>query len=103
MRILEYKVNGQRIIPIGNHDGLVAGSKGYLKAKFNFDNSWDGCEKVVSFSSGNKEYAKFLDENDSCIIPYEVLSGKSFNIYVEGRKEEYRIPSRTITEQQIGG
>lgn len=103
MRLLEYKVLGQRLIPVGDHDGVVAGSRGYLQAKFSFDESWNGCTKVASFCINGKEYAERLDKNDSCIIPHEVLVGSTFDVYVEGRKPGYRIPSRTITERQIGG
>lgn len=103
MRTLSYKVEGQRLEPIGNHSGVKAGSKGYLRAQFKFNEDWDGCIKVASFFYKGVEYACKLDENDSCDIPAEVLVGSSYSISVEGRKGDYRIPSRTITEHQLGG
>ncbi len=103
MRTLSYKVEGQRLEPIGNHSGVKAGSKGYLRAQFKFNEDWDGCIKVASFFYKGVEYACKLDKNDSCDIPAEVLVGSSYSISVEGRKGDYRIPSRTITERQLGG
>ena len=103
MRTLAYRVEGQRLEPIGDHSGIKAGSKGYLRARFEFNEDWDGCIKVASFYYGGIEYACMLDKNDSCDIPEEVLVGSSYSVSVEGRKDDYRIPSRTITERQLGG
>ena len=103
MRTLAYRVEGQRLEPIGDHSGIKAGSKGYLRARFEFNEDWDGCIKVASFYYGGIEYACMLDKDDSCDIPEEVLVGSSYSVSVEGRKDDYRIPSRTITERQLGG
>lgn len=103
MRTLAYRVEGQRLEPIGDHSGIKAGSKGYLRARFEFNEDWDGCIKVASFYYGGIEHACMLDKDDSCDIPEEVLVGSSYSVSVEGRKDDYRIPSRTITERQLGG
>lgn len=103
MRTLAYKVEGQRLISVGDHSGIQAGSKGYLKAKFEFDKDWEGCTKVASFFNNGVEFASLLDEFDSCEIPAEALTSSTFDVSVEGRKKNYRIPSRVITERQIGG
>ena len=103
MRVLTYKVKGQKIIPTGIHSGLIAGTKGYLKAQFEFDDSWKDCVKVASFTNNN-EHACKLDENNSCIIPDEALTDSTFKVTVEGRKSDgYRILSGFITERQKGG
>lgn len=103
MRTLLYRVEGQRLEPIGDHSGIKAGSKGYLRARFEFNEDWDGCIKVASFYYVGIEHACMLDKDDSCDIPEEVLVGSSYSVSVEGRKDDYRIPSRTITERQLGG
>ena len=73
MRTLAYRVEGQRLEPIGDHSGIKAGSKGYLRARFEFNEDWDGCIKVASFYYGGIEYACMLDKDDSCDI-YEDIS-----------------------------
>jgi hypothetical protein len=103
MRTLVYRVAGQRLIPIGDHTGLMAGSKGYLQAKFEFNDDWIGCMKVASFYSNDEEYAEPLDENNSCMIPPESITKSVFEVRVEGRKPNYRIITNIIREKQSGG
>lgn len=103
MRILTYKVKGQRLSGTGTHSGLIAGTKGYLKAQFEFDDDWKDCVKVVSFINGD-EYAVKLDEDNACLIPHEALTSSTFKVKVEGRRSDgYRIMTGSITERQKGG
>ena len=104
MRTLVYKVKDQRIIRSGDHGGLVAGTKGYLIAKFDFDENWDDCVKVASFfTNDQKEQSCLLDKNDTCKIPEDVLKHNVFKLRVEGRREGYRILTDRAIEQQSGG
>lgn len=111
MRELIFDVRGQRILQNSDCDfsGIVAGSEGYLKAKFNFqDNDWDGCKKiavfyVMSYDYGNEpigEHAVYLDDNDTCDIPEEVLKNDAFALKVVGVKAGYRIPTNIIKIKQ---
>lgn len=102
MRTLQYKVTGQRLRPIGNHTGLVAGTEGYLKASFTFDSDWNGCKVVASFSP-NGEDAVFLDNDNSCIIPKKALTGSTFEVRVMGRRDNYSISTNPVIERQSGG
>ena len=103
MRVLTYKVKGQRLIATGNHSGLIAGTKGYVKALFEFDKDWDGCIKVVSFFNDG-EYAIKLDDSNTCYIPNEALTNQTFKVKVEGRKQDgYCIFTDPIIERQKGG
>jgi hypothetical protein len=82
--------------------GLVAGSKGYLRAKFTFSNEWSGCKKAASFWVGDSEHPALLDSNDSCVIPPEALVGESFKVSVIGVKTDYRIDStQTKVRQEV--
>ena len=102
MRVLTYKVKGQRLSATGNHSGLIAGTKGYLKAQFEFNDDWNGCKKVVQFFKDDDEHAICLDSNNSCEIPPEVLTDQSFEIVVEGRREDgFRIISNSVKERQL--
>lgn|GEM_PF-842968 len=104
-RILQFDVDKQRIVRKKSCDfsNIVAGSKGYLRAKFFFSQEeWSGCRKAASFWLDDKEYAVLLDENDSCEIPSEVLVGNRFNISVTGVKNDYKITTnKTKVKQEV--
>lgn len=102
-RILEFDVNKQRLIKKRSCDfsNIVAGSVGYLKAKFYFSqNEWAGCKKAASFWINEQEYARILDENDSCDIPPEVLTGYKFSVSVTGVRSDYKILTNKIKVRQ---
>lgn len=104
MRILEFFVNGQRLKKQSNCDfsGLVAGSEGYLKAKFAFSSEWAGCKKAASFWVGDQEHAVLLDQDDSCIIPAEAAACELFKVSVIGVKSDYKITStQTKVRQEV--
>lgn len=100
MRTLEYRVIAQRLVPTGDHSGLVAGTSGYLKARFLFNNDWDKCMKRVTFIADGIEYPVRL-MNDECMIPPDVLKHTIFELYVEGRRPNYEITSRSTRERQL--
>ena len=103
MRVLTYKVKRQKLITTGDHSGLIAGTKGYLKAQFEFDEDWRGCVKVVSFFNDGEHAVKLSDDN-TCDIPNEALTSSSFKVKVEGRRSDgYCITTDLITERQKGG
>lgn len=100
MRTLTYQVKSLRLLPTGDHYGLIANSQGYLKAKFTFDEDWEGCKKVASFFNGEAEHAVLLNDYNECMIPAEALTSSIFEVCVEGRKEGYRILTSKIKEKQ---
>lgn len=87
MRLLEFQVNQQmlRKLPGSDFSGIVAGSSGYLHAKFYFTNGWEGSKKVVVFNGEDEQdYAVLLDENNECAIPSKALTGKIFEVTLYG-------------------
>ena len=106
MRILEFNVSKQRLTkrPECDFSGLVAGSIGYLKAKFYFsENDWVECpNKFARFWIGDNEYAKQLDNDNACDIPPEVLTGSKFEVSVLGAAPGYRIETNRINVRQGG-
>ena len=104
MRILEFNVQKQRLTKKIDCDfsGLVAGSVGYLRAKFYFsDNEWNGCStRVARFWLDGKEHAEILDNNDSCEIPAAVLTGSKFEVSILGAASGYKIETNKITVRQ---
>ena len=102
MRTLEFNVNGQRLKKKSDCDfsGIVAGSVGYLRAKFYFSKEWDGCKKAASFWREGLEYAVLLDENDSCLIDSTALTDDCFEVSVTGMRAGYNIKSGKVKVRQ---
>ena len=104
MRKLIFDVNKQRITKNKDCDfrGLVAGSVGYLRAMFNFSSSeWSSCKnKLARFWIDGCEYAELLDNNNSCTIPPEVLTGRKFEVSVLGVSPGYRIETNRVSVRQ---
>ena len=88
MRRLIFNVSGQKIETNSNCDvdNIVAGSEGYLMAKFMFyGNSWKGFKKAARFvGEDGVEHAALLDTNDTCVVPAEVLDGAYFKVGAMG-------------------
>lgn len=104
MRTLKFVVNGQTIKKQTDCDfsGLVAGSIGYLRAAFTFSSEWNDCRKAASFWLGDQEHGRLLDENDSCMIPEEALTGEMFKVSVTGVKPDYKIKTtKTKVRQEV--
>lgn len=103
-RILKFKVRKQRLAKDRNCDfsNIIAGSVGYLRARFSLSSEWDGCTKVASFwaEENGQEYPVYLDENDSCDIPVEALTKGYFFVQVTGAKAGYKIKSSKIGVKQ---
>ena len=102
-RILKFDIKGQRIIkkPSCDFSHIVAGSEGYLKAKFYFSQKeWKSCMKAASFWVNDKETGVLLDERDTCLIPKEVLSNRTFKISVTGIRPGYKISTNRVKVTQ---
>ena len=104
-RILEFDVVRQRITKLRSCDftNIVAGSNGYLRAKFYFSQSeWNDCRKAASFWLDSEEHAVLLDETDTCLIPAEVLAGNMFKVSVTGVRPGYKITTnKTKVKQEV--
>lgn len=115
MRVLEFNVEYQRLIkkPECDFSNIVAGTVGYLKAKFYFyKGGWDDCVKIASFwikddqTGEMKEYAVALDEHNECVIPKEVLAKESFWVSMLGARggniPDFKIlTTRTKVTQEV--
>lgn len=102
-RVLEFIVTGQKLTkkPGCDFSNLVAGSVGYLRAKFYFSRKeWGECKKAASFWLNDKEYAALLDDHDSCDIPPEALIGQIFEVSVTGIRDGILIPTTKIKVRQ---
>lgn len=103
MRTLEFDVKKQRITKKRTCDfnGLVAGSVGYLKAKFHFSKEWRQCiAKFASFWVDEQEYAVKLDKENCCEIPAEALVKDKFKVSVVGVNPPFQIGTNKSTVKQ---
>lgn len=102
MRELAFAVNGQQIEKMQGCDfgGLVAGTKGYLRARFMFDAAWKGCKIAASFfDADGKEDAKGVIDGE-CEIPESALKKDVFYISLTGRRKGYEITTNRLTIRQ---
>lgn len=103
MRILDFIVKGQSLTknPDCDFGNIVAGTKGYLMARFQFyGNEWNGCKKAASFWVDDKEHAALLDENNSCVIPAEALVNDRFEVSLTGLKDGLLIKTTKVKVKQ---
>lgn len=104
MRILEFEVDRQTVRKKTGCDfsGLVAGTSGYLWAKFTFSDDWDGCLKAASFWSPDGKEHPLMLKNNACEIPREALEQSTFGVSVTGKRGEYGIrTNRVIVKQEV--
>lgn len=101
MRTLKFRITGQNIKPDGDFTGIVRGSKGFLKAKFDFSNEWQGCKKAASFWKYGREYAVPIIGSE-CDIPEEALTGICFGVSVTGVGNGFRITTNKCSVKQEG-
>ena len=104
MRTLLFDVNGQSIQKNKHCDftGMVKGSKGYLKARFNLSKDWNGCKIAASFFKLGTEYPVIV-KNGVCDIPDDALTWKSFSVKLVGmRSDGYMIQTNKLEIKQEG-
>lgn len=89
MRVLDFTVSGQILkrLPTCDFSGIVAGSRGYLFARFHFSKDWAGCKKVAVFSGADPVPLV----NNMCEIPAEALTGSAVQLYLVGRRDGLNI------------
>ena len=105
MRVLDFIVKGQSLIknPDCDFGNIVAGTRGYLSARFQFyGNEWNTCKKAASFYLEDREFAVLLDENNSCLIPNEVLVSDRFEVSLTGLNDGLLIKTTKTKVKQEG-
>lgn len=102
MRILKFNINGQILKTDSKCDfeNIVAGSKNYLVAHFNFNREWDCYRKVAVFINKKIEYPVLI-ENDKCLIDSDALTSRWFYVYVVGQFKNERINTNSVMIRQV--
>ena len=80
--MLTFDVNKQ-IITRTDNNVAIADSVDYLTATFSFSEEWENCSKTVIFRFCHTVKSLVL-ENDSCIVPWEVIKSGGFEVSVIG-------------------
>lgn len=103
MRVLKFVVNKQKLCLDSscNFSGIVKGTKGYLKAEFNFSEEYDGLEKIAVFEKLGEQYPVRIGGN-VCTIPEEVLTYNVFKVCIIGINPNYRICTNYVEVRQDG-
>lgn len=97
MHNLVFVVNKQNIEKREGFDGLVAGTKGYLQARFVFSSDWAGYRKVALFTCRNGEYPVLLSNTGTCPVPDEAAACSSFKVRIIGRRTDDTVTSGRVT------
>lgn len=84
--MLEFNVKKQIIERIDDFD-VVADSRNYLKAHFNLSEEWIGDVTAV-FGFGGQFYNVVLDDDSTCVVPFEVIKMPEFSVslFCDGEK-----------------
>lgn len=80
--MLTFDVNKQ-ILKRTDNNVAIADSVDFLTATFTFSEEWENCSKTVIFRFCHTVKSLIL-ENDSCIVPWEVIKSGGFDISVMG-------------------
>lgn len=101
MRTLRFIVNEQNLSKDSSCDftNIISGTRGYLEAEFVFNESWNMFGKVAVFGALLQEYPVII-KNGKCEIPYQVLGGEKFSVYVVGSKDGKRITTDSVIVNQ---
>ncbi len=92
--MLTFDVNKQ-IITRTDGDVTIADSVEYLTASFTFSDEWAECAKTVIFRTGDTIKSLLL-ENDTCVVPWEVIKLGGFKVSVIGVKGNVLITTNVV-------
>ena len=94
---LEFEVKQQTIKLLGNNI-LVAESRNYVYAHFNFTDDWKELVKTVFFKQGGSTFITLvLDQNDCCLVPKELLAADGeFTVHLAGSDGEIIITTNPL-------
>ena len=81
---------------------IVPGSKGYLRAVFKMDKTWNGCAIIASFANRMTSNAVMLDENNACMIPDGIPDTTLFSVQLIGVRPGFRLQTQQLRIRQGG-
>ena len=69
-------------VKIAEKEMVTSGSVNAYECQFVFSDDWDEMTKTVTFKAGEKAISVTLDDEDKCVIPWEVLAVADVDLYV---------------------
>lgn len=98
--MLEFTINKQILKRVDSYD-LVTDSLNYVTATFTFCDDWSGSVKHAIFKDHTGAYEVALDDNNTCVVPSEVLRRcekdcKKFEVSVYGEIGFTRITTNGV-------
>lgn len=91
---LEFKIENQSLIRTDDNKAVDL-SNNYLECDFSFSEDWDDFAKFVIFRCNKKSYRVAIND-ETCLVPYDVLKADKFLITVYGVKEDVRITTNYL-------
>ena len=91
---LEFKIENQSLIRTDDNKAVDL-SNNYLECSFSFSEDWDDFAKFVIFRCNKKSYRVAIND-ETCLVPYDVLKADKFIITVYGVKEDVRITTNFV-------
>ena len=87
-----------QVLKITEAPVVAAGGLNEVSVEFSFCQKWDGFVKTATFYRDEEEvYYAILDENDTCIVPWEVcFEAGTFYFGVFGEKDTIRRTSNVV-------
>ena len=77
--ILFFTVDKQ-IITRRDNEKVVRDSQNYLYINFSFSEDWTGTKTAVFKGKSGDAFNVLIDENGSCLVPWEVLTEEYFEV-----------------------
>lgn len=107
MVYIEFKATGSNLRRI-DLNKVVAYTQNELSARFSLNSDWDDLNPIVAVFSkdGGTCYDMVLDDNNECIVPWEVLSGKGvLNVSLVGGNTltSTEVEINVLATGQLGG
>lgn len=95
------KIDGNKITVSPCGDIFATGSMNYNQATFSFSSQWSNLTKVVVFKVEKEEKITFLDSNNKCYVPYQLLDenniGKTLRVGASGLMASLTTGSATFS------
>lgn len=82
---LQFQVINQEIFRL-DANKIVEGSSNYVKLRFVFSDDWKDTTKTITFKQliGNEEVVETLPNDNTIVVPNEVLTFPGFSIDIVG-------------------
>ena len=89
-------VKRQKLIITSNLRPIVSGSQKFVHFLFDLDDSWDNLTVFAQFTQNGTAYNQYLDEDNCCYLPSEIVEGKC-TLMIYGTGDEVIGTSNYIT------